>query len=128
MPNLDIALKAIRDRASTTVFQGRSFERLVKAALLNHPGEFRDRFSNVWLWAEYPDRDGPDMGVDLVAEEHDGKRWAIQCKDYPSAKLTTTGIDSFLAGASGFDCRLFVSTSKGALPALRVSVGSEGGE
>ena len=40
MPNLDAALETIRGRASTTVFQGRSFEKLVKAALLNHPGEF----------------------------------------------------------------------------------------
>ncbi|MCY4622410.1 MAG: DEAD/DEAH box helicase family protein [bacterium] len=116
MPNLDMALKTIRDRASTTVFQGRSFERLVKAALLNHPGEFRDRFSKVWLWAEYPDRDGPDIGVDLVAEEHDGKRWAVQCKDYPNSKVTTAGINSFLAASMGFDGRLFVSTSKGPLP------------
>ena len=116
MPNLDAALKTIRERASTTVFQGRSFERLVGAALLNHPGEFRGRFSNVWLWADYPGRAGPDIGVDLVAEEHDGKRWAVQCKDYPNAKVTTAGINSFLAAAGGFDCRLFVSTSKGPIP------------
>ena len=116
MPNLDAALKTIRERASTTVFQGRSFERLVKAALLNHPGEFRDRFSDAWLWEDYPDRDGPDIGVDLVAQQHDGKEWAIQCKDYPTTKVTTAGINSFLAASAGFDCRLFVSTSKGALP------------
>ena len=116
MPNLDAALETIRKRASTTVFQGRSFERLVGAALLNHPGEFRDRFSNVWLWADYPGRAGPDIGVDLVAQEHDGKRWAVQCKDYPNAKVTTAGINSFLAAAGGFDCRLFVSTSKGPIP------------
>ena len=36
MPNLDAALKTIRERVSTTVFQGRSFERLVRAALLKH--------------------------------------------------------------------------------------------
>ena len=84
--------------------------------MLNHPGEFRDRFSNVWLWAEYPGRDGPDIGVDLVAQEHDGKRWAVQCKDYPNANVTTAGINSFLAAAGGFDCRLFVSTSKGPIP------------
>ena len=116
MPNLDAALETIRERASTTVFQGRSFERLVRAALLNHPGEFRDRFSDVWLWADYPGRDGPDIGVDLVAQQHDGKRWAVQCKDYPAAKVTTAGINSFLAAAAPFDCRLFVSTSKSALP------------
>ena len=116
MPNLDAALGMIRERASTAVFQGRGFERLVGAALLSHPGEFRDRFSNVWSWADYPDRDGPDIGVDLVAREHDGREWAVQCKDYSTATITTGGINSFLAASAGFDCRLFVSTSKGALP------------
>ncbi len=89
MPNLDAALGMIRERSSTAVFQGHSFERLVKAALLDHPGEFRDRFSDVWLWEEYPDRDGPDIGVDLVARDLDGKEWAIQCKDYPRSRVAT---------------------------------------
>ncbi len=116
MPNLDAALGMIRERSSTAVFQGHSFERLVKAALLDHPGEFRDRFSDVWLWEEYPDRDGPDIGVDLVARDLDGKEWAIQCKDYPRSRVATAEINSFLADAARFDRRLFVSTSKGALP------------
>lgn len=116
MPNLDTALETIRLRVSTAVFKGRSFERLVRAALLNHTGEFRDRFSDVWLWDDYPGRDGPDIGVDLVARQHDGTEWAVQCKDYTTTKVTTQGIDSFLAAATKFDCRLFVSTSKSALP------------
>ena len=33
-----------------------------------------------------------------------------------TAKVTTAGINSFLAAAGGFDCRLFVSTSKGPIP------------
>ena len=70
----------------------------------------------MWLWEDYPDRDGPDIGVDLVARQHDGKRWAVQCKDYPTAKVTTAGVNSFLAASAGFDCRLVVSTSKGPIP------------
>lgn len=75
------SVETIRERASSAAFQGRSFERLVRAALLNDPGEFRGWFSDVWLWPDYPGRDGPDIGVDVVARDHNSKAWAIQCND-----------------------------------------------
>ena len=59
---------------------------MFRAALLNHPGEFRDRFVHVWLWDDWPGRDGPENGVDLVAEDRDGNEWAIQCKNYFNGK------------------------------------------
>ena len=36
--------------------------------LLTDP-QYADLFSDVWLWSEWPDRWGPDTGIDLVARE-----------------------------------------------------------
>ena len=59
---------------------GRAFERLMQAALSQEPGILGDRFTKVWMWDEWPGRDGQDAGIDLVAEERDGGLCAIQCK------------------------------------------------
>ena len=49
--------------------KGDKFERLIAAYLRNDP-EWTARFSDVWLWSEWPGRDGrPDTGIDLVAAE-----------------------------------------------------------
>ena len=116
MPNLDAALERTRSTAPSTTVQGRRFERMFGAALLNHPGEFRDRFVRVWLWADYPGKDGGDTGIDLVAEDRDGKEWAIQCKNYFNTKVTTRAVNDFLGAAGPFHGRLFVSTSRQPLP------------
>ena len=89
---------------------------MFRAALLNHPGEFRDRFAHIWLWDDWPGRDGPDTGIDLVAEDRDGNEWAIQCKNYFKTTIDTTNVNGFLAAAAGFHNRLFVSTSRQPLP------------
>ena len=96
--------------------RGAGFERLMRAALKNHPGEFRDRFEEVYLWNEYPDRDGPDIGIDLVAVEPGGRRWAIQCKFYEAGSVSTGAINSFLALAASYDARLLVYTSTAPIP------------
>ena len=86
--------------------------------LLNHPGEFRDRFVQVWLWNDWPGREGPDTGIDLVAEDRDGNESAIQCKNYFNAQVETKDVNGFLARAGGFHSRLFVSTSRHPLTKL----------
>ena len=85
---------------------------MFRAALLNHPGEFRDRFIHVWLWDDWPGKDGPENGIDLVAEDRDGNEWAIQCKNYLTASVSTVEVNKFLGAAGQFQSRLFVSTSK----------------
>jgi hypothetical protein len=74
------------------------------------------RFSNVWLWSDWPDRQGkPDTGIELVAEERaTGGLTAIQCKFYaPTHYLQTGDIDSFFtaSGKAGFTARVIVSTA-----------------
>lgn len=51
--------------------KGDKFERLVQAYLRTDP-EWAARFSDVWLWSEWPGRGGrPDTGIDLVAANRD---------------------------------------------------------
>ena len=53
--------------------RGRAFEPLVQKVLRTDP-LYRERFAEVWRWSEWPGRDGGDIGIDLVAEGHDGPR------------------------------------------------------
>ena len=71
----DIALIPDNDR------RGKTFERAVKWLLENAP-ETRNQFKKVWPWDDDPDREGRDLGIDLVAETLQGTRWAIQAQCY----------------------------------------------
>ncbi|MBT6887320.1 MAG: hypothetical protein HOA23_04715 [Gemmatimonadales bacterium] len=62
----DIAVIPDHDRRGTT------FERAVKWLLENAP-ETRHQFKKVWLWDDYPDRGGGDLGIGLVAETLGGR-------------------------------------------------------
>lgn len=95
--------------------KGDKFERLTLAYLTTDP-LYVARFSDVWMWNDWPDRKGKvDTGIDLVAKERDtGALVAIQCKFYaPSHYLQKGDIDSFLAtsGKAPFVSRLLVSTT-----------------
>ena len=56
MPNLNDALTQLRNESTSEYEKGRNFERLLKRALQQHPGIYGDRFSNVWLWNDWPER------------------------------------------------------------------------
>ena len=94
--------------------KGSKFERLMRAYFLTDPLYAKD-FGKVWLWDEYPDRNGrTDIGVDLVAERRDGTRVAIQTKFYdPAHVIAKADIDSFIAASATaeFGERMLVSTS-----------------
>ena len=54
-----------------------------------------------WLWKEWAGRWGADAGIDLVAEDYDGRLWAIQAKAYaPDNTITKADVDKFLAESS----------------------------
>ena len=96
--------------------KGDKFERLIKTYLLNDP-EWSTRFSNVWLWSEWPGRQGrPDTGIDLVAALRDEESLAaIQCKFYgPQSTVSKGDIDSFLSASAGreFSRRYIFDTAK----------------
>ena len=75
-------LAEFREAARSNREMGDKFERLIANYLLTDP-QYADRLAEVWLWSEWPDRSGMDVGIDLVARERGtGDYWAIQCKFY----------------------------------------------
>lgn len=85
--------------------KGGKFERLVKRYLQLEP-MYADQFSDVWMWQEYPGRDGKvDAGMDLVAKDrYTGELTAIQCKFYdPISTLQKAQIGSFFTAAGKTD-------------------------
>jgi predicted helicase len=101
--------------ARDTREKGLLLERLTQAYLETDP-VWTARFDTVWLWQDWPDRNGKvDTGIDLVAREtYGGGYCAIQCKFYdPSHTVQKGDIDSFLAtsGKHPFTSRMVVSTS-----------------
>jgi predicted helicase len=99
--------------------KGDSFERLLAAYLRIDP-MFADRFTGVWLWKDWPQREErgfsvQDKGIDLVAEERDGGGFcAIQGKFYAEDQyLSMDDLGTFftLSGKGGFTSRLIISTT-----------------
>jgi predicted helicase len=93
--------------------RGAQFERVCKWLLEKHP-VYACRLKQVWLWDDWPGRWGPDCGIDLVAQDGDGKTWAIQTKCYDADySVTKKDIDSFLAESvhSRIDHRLLIATT-----------------
>lgn len=114
--SFDDVLADIRQKATDARDLGARFEVLTKA-FLKADKLYADRFSKVWLWGEWPERDGTDTGIDLIAEERaDGSLCAIQCKCYGDDEtLTMKAISTFVARASSMKIKhkMLVYTGKG---------------
>lgn len=108
-------LEEFREAATSNRDLGDKFERLIATYLVTDP-LYQDKYSDVWLWGEWPDRGNkPDVGIDLVAKErYTGDYCAIQCKFYdPSHNLQKSDIDSFFtaSGKAPFTSRMIVCTT-----------------
>jgi len=94
--------------------KGNYFEQLV-GRYLEKDGVQAPQYRNVWLWRDWPARDGKkDNGIDLVAERQDGGLTAIQCKFYAEGhRIQKSDIDSFISasGKLAFSHRLIVDTT-----------------
>ena len=102
----------IRCDAEGTSFGG-DFEWLCQWFLENSP-RYRGQFDKVWRWKDWPERWGPEAGIDLVARTRAGELWAIQAKaDHPDRTITKREIDSFLSESnrSQFAFRLLMATT-----------------
>ena len=104
----------IREVSTSEKDKGDRFENLCLRYLQVEP-TFKNRFAKVYLWKDWPGNNGQvDIGIDLVAVEHNGDEWAIQAKCYsPSATLQKHHIDSFFteSGRYDFKRRLIISTT-----------------
>ena len=93
--------------------KGTRFERFTQSFLQTDP-LWSEQFEKIWMWDQWPDRWGPDTGIDLVAQRRDGGKTAIQCKFYdPQSRVSKADIDTFLSasGRGGFTERIIVSTT-----------------
>ncbi|MGI8980309.1 MAG: DEAD/DEAH box helicase family protein [Pirellulaceae bacterium] len=102
----------IRREADGTSFGG-DFEWLCRWFLENAP-RYRGQFDKIWHWKDWPDRWGPDSGIDLVARTRTGELWAIQAKaDHPDRAIPKREIDSFLSESNRpqFAYRLLMATT-----------------
>jgi predicted helicase len=110
----DLLLDSYRELADSERMKGNYFEQLV-GRYLEKDGVQAPQYRNVWLWRDWPDRDGKkDNGIDLVAERQDGGFTAIQCKFYAEGhKIQKSDIDSFISasGKPPFTHRLIVDTT-----------------
>ncbi|MDG5485484.1 DEAD/DEAH box helicase [Mycolicibacterium gadium] len=95
--------------------RGKQFERICHWYLSNDP-TYRATLRRVWMWDEWDGRWGADAGIDLVAEDHEDRLWAIQCKAYdPRRSVTKTDVDKFLSESarSDFSYRLLIASTDG---------------
>lgn len=110
----DVLLDSYRELADSERMKGNYFEQLV-GRYLEKDGVQAPQYRNVWLWRDWPDRDGKkDNGIDLVAERQDGGFTAIQCKFYAEGhRIQKSDIDSFISasGKPPFTHRLIVDTT-----------------
>lgn len=93
--------------------RGKQFERFAKWFLTADP-EWSTQVDQVWLWDDYPDRWGPDCGIDLVFRHKNGQTWAVQAKNYsPAYAITKSDVDTFLSESSRseIDHRLLIGTT-----------------
>lgn len=113
MTPVETLLEELRSIAKDEHDKGARFEELMLHAFRTDR-TFRQQFTNVWKWMDWPGRSGADIGVDLVATDAEGRLVAIQCKCYsPNATLTKEEIDSFVAlsGQKQWGRRIVVATT-----------------
>ncbi|MGO9862346.1 MAG: DEAD/DEAH box helicase [Terriglobales bacterium] len=115
MVSIHDILTELAASATSNRDKGDKFERLMLEFLKADP-LYSDKFKNVWLWNNWPGRDGKvDTGIDIVAQERDtGEYCAIQCKFYASTyELQKPDIDSFFtaSGKKPFTSRIIISTT-----------------
>jgi predicted helicase len=95
--------------------RGTQFEHLMCYWLLVDPLR-KDEYDLVTVvrYEDWPGRSGPDLGVDLVGTDSQGRLWAVQCKAYALDTTISKDEVSILVGASPaakFFGRIYITTS-----------------
>ena len=114
MIHLEKLLEGYRSTAHHTRDLGDKFERLIKR-FLKVDSIYKERFSNVWLWKDFPERNGKqDVGIDIIAQEYLGGGYCVvQDKCYIEEHgINKKGIDIAYTtlGKQSITHRLIVST------------------
>ena len=121
MSNIQETIERLKEGDPSSAVLGRRFEVFIQDVLRSHPGEYgRERFAEVWLWQEWPDRESygfsSDYGIDIVAQQTDaygGGLCAVQCKfRSEGGEVSTQEVSNFLAAVGGaFSSSLLVATA-----------------
>lgn len=101
--------------------KGDQFEAVCKWFLENDTTQYKALLRRVWLWGDWPGRwSNVDAGIDLVAEDFEGRLWAIQCKGYAD-NIDREEVNKFLAEASRpvFSYRILMATTDSVSPIAR---------
>jgi superfamily II DNA or RNA helicase len=101
--------------SSDPLSRGKQFERLARWWITQDPIRSLD-VKHVWLWDEWPEYPGRDIGIDLVAEMFDGSLCAIQAKCFDENRdIPKSELDSFISAASQhtFQHRWLIATTDG---------------
>ncbi len=114
-------LDQFRKNAHSEHDKGSRFEHLIQRYLKTDP-VYSQRFSEVWLWMDWPLRGGlADQGIDIVAQEAvSGEYCAIQCKCYADNTVLglsdvatfTTSINKTWGEGVSFSTGIIVDTSR----------------
>lgn len=91
-------LDKFREEAKNKREQGTLFEKFTQK-YLTISTVYKEIYEKVWLWQDFPYRDGADTGIDLVAKhKYEDKYTAIQCKFFEeNATIHKNDIDSFIS-------------------------------
>ena len=115
-PGFQSTLAYIREAAQSERRKGDLFERLMLTYFSEDP-DYKEQFSEVYLYKDWAalqtGYDANDIGIDLVAKEHDGGYCAIQCKCYAeNTRISKPHLDSFISASASelFTSRLIVDT------------------
>ena len=121
MSNIHETIERLKEGDPSSAVLGRRFEVFIQDVLRSHPGEYgRERFAEVWLWQEWPDREShgysTDYGIDIVAKQTDaygGGLCAIQAKFRSvGGEVSTQEVSNFLSAVGGvFSSSLLVATA-----------------
>ncbi|MFT3797335.1 type ISP restriction/modification enzyme [Microbacterium sp.] len=93
---LDSLLAQFRNLADSQRMKGSYLEQLARHYLKVEPLR-AERLGEVWLWKDWPGREGrPDTGIDLVAEIRGGGLLAVQVKFFAeNHRMQKSDLDSF---------------------------------
>jgi predicted helicase len=96
MATLTQCLRGIDKKAKHKREKGRLFEEASKWFFPKSEVHGRG-LKHIWLWDEWPEKYGRETGIDLVAEQDDGRLWMTQAKCFNSkTRLGKNHVDSLV--------------------------------
>ena len=94
MTNFELLLQSLPIEPNS---KGKEYEKFAKWYLENEP-RMRSVIKTVWMWENYPERWGPDRGIDLMCLMKNKEIWAVQVKCFKSDSIIQKAdIDSFIS-------------------------------